>query len=115
MAKREENSEKPAQPVLIPRPDGQGALLSGGVPGNAGGTGRPPKKFSTFMKELRESPAVHDAIKRAAEDENSRGFQPVLRALAEYDIEKPGQKLEVGGLGGGPLVVKVQREGKRLK
>lgn len=30
------------QPVLIPEPDGRGALLSGGLPGNAGGTGRPP-------------------------------------------------------------------------
>lgn len=27
--------------ALVPRPDGRGALLAGGVPGNAGGPGRP--------------------------------------------------------------------------
>ena len=30
------------RPALTPRPDGRGALLTGGVPGHRGGSGRPP-------------------------------------------------------------------------
>lgn len=107
----ENSGQSAAIPTLIPQPNG-GALLSGGMPGNAGG-GRPPKTFAAFMRELRESPKVHEAIQRAAEDETSRGFQPVINKLAEYDPEKPGQKLEVAGAGGGPIQVKIVREGKR--
>lgn len=42
---------KSAGPDLVPQPHG-GALLSGGVPGNKGGTGRPP---SAIRRELRET------------------------------------------------------------
>src|SRR5262245_5047287 len=88
----EENNGR--APELIPQPHG-GALLAGGKPGNKGGTGRPSKKFSVFMRELREKAEVHDAIERAAKDETSRGFAPVLNTLKEYDEERPGQKVEV--------------------
>lgn len=46
MAKKPKN-----EPELVPQPHG-GALLSGGVPGNKGGTGRPP---STIRRRLRGS------------------------------------------------------------
>lgn len=108
------SGETPAQPSLIPQPNG-GALLSGGMPGNAGGTGRPPKSFATFMKELRESPNVQEAIRKVAEDPDARGFAPILEKMAAYDREKPGQKVELGGPDGAPIVVKVVREGKRVK
>ncbi|HJQ53475.1 MAG TPA: hypothetical protein VJ825_06495 [Gemmatimonadaceae bacterium] len=31
-------------PVLVPRPNGRGALYNGGTPGNKGGTGRPKEE-----------------------------------------------------------------------
>jgi hypothetical protein len=33
---------KTAKPALVPQPNGRGAIYAGGVPGNVGGTGRPP-------------------------------------------------------------------------
>lgn len=45
-------SEKKSAPQLIPRPDGKGALLSGGVPGNKGGTGRPPNEVRALARDL---------------------------------------------------------------
>ena len=96
-------------PVLVPQPNG-GALLTGGVPGNKGG-GRPPKKFAAFMRGLRESGDVQQAIERAARDESSRGFQPVLRAMTDYDDEKPAEKQQLVG----PIEVSVRfvREGRK--
>lgn len=41
-----------ATPALVPQPNGRGALLSGGMPGNAGGPGRPP---SIIRERLRGS------------------------------------------------------------
>ena len=39
-------------PTLIPQPNGRGALLSGGIPGHKGGSGRPP---DIVRKRCRES------------------------------------------------------------
>lgn len=47
------------------------------------------------MRELREKPAVHEAIERAATDEKSKGFAPVLATIKDYDEDRPGQRLEV--------------------
>lgn len=54
-----------ALPALIPQPEGKGALLSGGVHGNAGGPGRPPSAVRAVLRE-----AYEDRI-------------PFLRALAD--------------------------------
>lgn len=40
----------PTAPSLVPQPHG-GALLTGGVPGNAGGTGRPPSAIRASLRE----------------------------------------------------------------
>lgn len=69
--KGRKNSRKTARktaaalPALIPQPEGKGALLSGGVQGNAGGTGRPPSAVRAVLRE-----AYEDRI-------------PFLRALAD--------------------------------
>lgn len=99
-----------AKPGQIPQPHG-GALLASGKPGNRGGTGRPPKKFSTFLASLREDADVQKAIKNAAKDPESRGFAAVLKQMSEYDDEKPAEKHAIVG----PVEVRVRiaREGKR--
>lgn len=80
-------------PTLIPQPKG-GALLSGGVPGNAGG-GRPPKAFKDFLAELRKDPEVQSALGRAARDETGRNFKAALDVITDYDDAKPAKKIEV--------------------
>ena len=67
------------------------------MPGNAGGTGRPPKTLATFLQGLRQSDAVHNAIQRAATDESSRGFGVALKLAQDYDPERPSDKRELSG------------------
>jgi hypothetical protein len=50
--RRPRSKAKPEEPKLVPRPDGKGALLTGGVPGNKGGTGRPPNEVRALAREL---------------------------------------------------------------
>lgn len=45
-----ENTGTPTKPKQIPQPHG-GALNSGGVPGNKGGTGRPPNEVRALARE----------------------------------------------------------------
>ena len=75
-------------------------------------TGRAPKGFAAFLTELRNDEAVQDAIRAAATDPTSKGFAPVLRALTDYDNDKPAEKRQVVG----PVEVKVRivREGRRI-
>lgn len=79
------------------------SLPVGNHPGNTGGkkgrSGRKPKNWGAFLKGLRDSETVQQAVQRAAEDETSRGFQPVLRLLADYDAEKPAAKSDVTSAG----------------
>lgn len=54
------------KPVLVPQPNGRGALLSGGLPGNRGGPGRPPSEVRKLARKLSSEyfvealPKVHD-------------------------------------------------------
>lgn len=93
------------------QPGANGGTLRVGNPGNAGGTGRPPKKFSTFMRELRESSDVQAAIEAAAKNPASRGFPPTLRAMTDYDDERPAEKQQIIG----PIEIRVKfvREGRK--
>lgn len=52
MATEPKNSDKNSEPELVPQPNGKGALLTGGVPGNRGGTGRPPNEIRKRYREL---------------------------------------------------------------
>ena len=38
--------------TLIPQPNGRGALLSGGMPGNRGGTGRPKNELRELLRDF---------------------------------------------------------------
>lgn len=49
-AKEPGNNEKNNAPVLVPRPNGQGALNSGGTPGNKGGWGRPRSEIRELSR-----------------------------------------------------------------
>ena len=84
-----------ADSVTVPLHSGRnGGSLRIGNPGNRGGGSR-PKSFAVFMRDLRGAPDVQAAIRRAAADEDSRGFGAVLKTLIEYDDEKPAQRIEL--------------------
>jgi len=101
---REKGKQRKKSADHIPGKNG-GRLLTGGKPGNKGG-GRRPKKFSTFLKSLRDNPDVHDAITKAATDHKSRGFGAVVKLAAEYDEDKPKDQKELTG----ELVIRVVRD-----
>lgn len=44
------NTEKNSEVELIVQPNGQGALLAGGKPGNKGGTGPPPSAIRAYCR-----------------------------------------------------------------
>jgi hypothetical protein len=81
------------KPTLVPRDTGQGALMTGGTPGNTGGkkgrSGRPPKQFKSFLAELRQNPDVQAALERAVRDETSRHYPAALKVLTDYDDDLP--------------------------
>ncbi len=81
-------------PDLVAQPHG-GALLSGGVPGHVGGSGRPPAPFTNALKLLRDNPKLHKALETAATDPESKGFSSALKVLTDYDEEKPAARSEV--------------------
>ena len=56
--KTEKTTKETTTPVLVPRPDGRGALNSGGTPGNKGG-GRPPNELRGSMREILEEGLPH--------------------------------------------------------
>lgn len=72
-------------------------MLRMGNPGNKGGNGRVPSKFSSFMQSLGDDENVHKAIRKAAQDEGSKGFAPVLKAIQDYDPDKPSDRKELTG------------------
>lgn len=73
------------RPPLVPQPNGRGALLAGGMPGNRGGTGRP-----------------RDEVRQMALD-GAAAAVPKLVALLERDdddiVVKAGKELLRYGLG----------------
>lgn len=111
MGKPRESRENPV-PVVGTMPGRNGGRLKRG--GTNPGAGRPPNEFKDFLKrEIRDNPESRAALIRAASDEESRSFGSAWKLAAEYDEAKPSQKHEVGGLGGGPVIVKIVREGRR--
>lgn len=98
-------------PELKAQPHG-GALLAGGLPGNKGGTGRPPNVFKTFLARLRQDPDFQDALEKAAKDPTGRGFGAALKVVTDYDDDKPAEKKQIGGAI--ELRVKIEREGRRI-
>ncbi len=84
-------AEETAGPVLIPQPHG-GALLSGGVPGNAGG-GRKTTDFIAWCQEMIDN----ESARRVFFARLQAGDLEVLKLAAAYAKGKPTERLEVMG------------------
>lgn len=81
-------------PVLVPRPNGRGALLSGGVPGHDGSNaGRPTKAFKKFCRELAKSPDYQKAIEEAATSSTHENFIGAAKLVASFATSKPAKKV----------------------
>lgn len=70
---------------------GHGALYSGGVPGNKGGTGRPPNWFREFCRDVLADPKVQENVKAQLRARKNPGFGGVLKTIAGYAYGKPEQ------------------------
>lgn len=95
---------------LIPQPNGKGALLSGGVPGNRGGLGRPRTELRERMcgslaQRLKIAEQIADNPKSADSDR--------LRALdflAKYGL---GTTMTETDTEGNDVTVRVVRQARR--
>ncbi len=83
----------PNLPVLVPRPGGRGALLSGGIPGNKGG--RPPNEFKELCRRLTTRKATVEAVKAILEDKTHPHFIGALKWATEHGYGKPKETVEV--------------------
>lgn len=89
----------PPEPELVPQSHG-GALLSGGAPGNAGGTGRPPSELREKMRgSLEERLHVAEAIADNPQSSDTDRLR-ALDFLAKYGL---GTKQEVTGKDDAPV------------
>lgn len=93
--KSAKKSAKAKKPKLVKRPNGAGALLSGGVPGNKGGTGRPPDEFKARMRELASAPAVERELVRVMKSARHREWMNALRYATEHGYGKAKEHVQV--------------------
>lgn len=107
---------KTATKYAKPSPRSGVSLPLGAHPGNTGGkkgrSGRRPEAFKDFLARLRQSPGLHLALERAAQDETCQGFKSALKVLSDYDDDKPAEKKVLSGKL--EVVVRVAREGRRI-
>jgi hypothetical protein len=82
LAEVDNSGGKSGSPELIPQAHG-GALLSGGVPGNKGGTGRPPNWFAAKLRECRDRDEVVEELKRAMADRADPNFLAAIKFATE--------------------------------
>ena len=81
-------------PVLIPQPNGRGALLSGGVPGHDGSkAGRPKKAFKKFCRELASGEDFQEALKQAATSASHPNYVGAAKLVASFATSKPAKKV----------------------
>ncbi|HEX7828675.1 MAG TPA: hypothetical protein VF787_03430 [Thermoanaerobaculia bacterium] len=95
---RKKTAGESAAPGKVKQPHG-GELLTGGVPGNKGGTGRPPDKFKAMCRELASSADVEREVKKILKKGSKDPmFVPALRWATEHGYGKASQAvtLEVG-------------------
>jgi hypothetical protein len=83
-------------PALVEQPHG-GALLSGGVPGNKGGTGRPPDEFKARMRELVTRAEVEQELETVLGTRDHPQWLGALKYATEHGYGKPKESLEVSG------------------
>ena len=83
------NGNGTAMPILIPQPNGRGALLSGGMPGNAGGSGPAPSELrarlrGSFAQRMHVLEQFADGVVTITEQCPACGYQaePTTEALS---------------------------------
>lgn len=85
-------------PALVSQPGGRGALLTGGVPGNAGGTGRPPNWLKQWCDDMLADPAARVALQRALQGEDVPATTlTAWKLVSERAHGKPLQAVELSG------------------
>lgn len=82
----------PNEPALVTQAHG-GSLLTGGVPGNAGGTGRPPNWLKDWCDELLASEKSKEQVKEILEDKTHSAYHQMWKAVAERAHGKPVQPI----------------------
>lgn len=76
---------------MIVQPNGKGALYAGGVPGNQGGTGRPPSSIKALLREsfAKRIPVLEDV----ADDKEARAGDRIraIEVLGTFDLRDKGE------------------------
>lgn len=80
----------------IPQKHG-GALLAGGVPGNKGGTGRPPNWLRDWCDELLANEKAKQQVEEILQDKDHQAYHQMWKAVSERAAGKPSMSLEVKG------------------
>ena len=71
---------------------GRGKLLTGGKPGHKGGSGRPPKEWTQFCRDLVEDPEVQERTLATARS-NERSQIGAVQLAASYAVGKPVERM----------------------
>lgn len=90
-------SAKPLTPALIPQPNGKGALLSGGVPGNRGG-GRTPDAIRRTLRDVLEDEGI-PLIRRVMRGEEGKPCQECGQSVSVDQRLKAADMAAKYGLG----------------
>jgi hypothetical protein len=74
-------------------------LPVGAHPGNTGGkkgrSGRPPKPWKQFCREVLTDPVVQMKMRKAAADPNTPGYSSIMKLLAEHGEGLPEQTIRI--------------------
>lgn len=92
---------KPAPPTRPGR--NGGTLRNGSLPGNKGGSGRPPDAFKELCRGLATAGAVALQAEKVMQNPKHPAFLSALRWATENGYGKPAQPIT--GADGGPLEV----------
>ena len=76
-------AKKTAKPAKIRQPNGKGALYAGGVPGNKGGTGRPPNWLRDYCDELLARPETKEQVEEILDNKNHPAFPTIWKACGD--------------------------------
>lgn len=105
--KRQGRETAKESPKLVPQPNGRGALLSGGLPGNKGG-GRPKDEFQARMRELASGEEALNYFEQCLRgDHGYKAHTSAMSFAAEHGYGKPTDHVEVSGKDGGPIAMTV--------
>ena len=83
---------EPKMPVLIPNPRGNGALLSGGVPGNKGG-GNTKKRIRGRLNDIIDRIGI-DAVEQVIENGNASERMKAFDVAAKYGLGEAQQVMK---------------------